>query len=103
MSVNNWLLGYIFSKFLLDLKPIGHIPKIHLLKMSFNLLLAERLDQQIRYVMYGVNSLHLDKFFLKVFTYDVKPSLYMLRLMVRSGLLSKGYGTVIIIVQYNGI
>ena len=58
-------------------------------------MLVERLDQWIHYVMYEVDSLHLDELLLKVFTYDMKPSLYMLELLVRPGLLSKGYGSLL--------
>ena len=36
-------LGHTSNKLPLDLKLIGHTPKIHLLKVSFDLLLAERL------------------------------------------------------------
>ena len=82
---------------------IGHISKTHLLKVSLDLLLIERLGQQVRYVQHEVDSLLLDELLLKVFTYDVKLLLYIFRLLVRLGLLSKGYGTVVVTVQYNGI
>ena len=35
-------LGHTSNKLPLDFKPIGHIPKTHLLKVSFDLLLAKR-------------------------------------------------------------
>ena len=71
--------------------------------MSFDLLLAERLGQWVRNVQYGVDPLYLDEFFLKIFAYNVKLPLYVLRLLVRSELLSEGYGAVIVVVQCNGI
>ena len=70
----------------------------HLLKVSFDLLLAKRLDQWIHHVMCGVSSLHLDELFFEVFMYDVEPPLYMLGLLMRSGLLSEGYGAIAIAV-----
>ena len=103
MLANNWLLGHSSNKLSHDLKPIGHISKAHLLKMSFDLLLTERLDQQVYHILHGVNSLHLDVLLLEIFAYDVKLSLYMLRLLMRFGLLSEGYSTVVIIVQCNDI
>ena len=39
------LLEHTSNKLLLDLKSIGHEPKLHLLKMSFSLLLAQQLGQ----------------------------------------------------------
>ena len=86
------------NKLPLDLKSIGHILKIHLLKVSFDLLLVERLGQWIHHLLCGVDSLHLDELLLKVFAYDVKPPLHMLELLVRLGLLSEGYGIIIITV-----
>ena len=71
--------------------------------MSFDLLLTERLGQQVHHILYGVSSLHFDELLLEVFTYDVEPPLYMLGLLVRSGLLSEGYSTVVVIVQCNDI
>ena len=96
-------LGHTSNKLSLDLKPIGRKPKTHLFKVSFSLLLAERLCQWIRYVLCGVNSLHLDELLLKIFTYNMETSFNMLGLLVRPGLLSKGYGTVVVVVQCNGI
>ena len=103
MSVNNWLVGQKSNKLPLDLKPIGHIPKTHLFKVSFDLLLAGRLSQWVQHIQHEVDSLPLDKLLLEVFTYDVKLSLYMLGLLVRPELLSESYGTVIVAVQCNGI
>ena len=71
--------------------------------MTFDLLLVERLGQWIRHIMHGVDSLYLDKLLLEVFAYDVKPSLYMLGLLVKFGLLSEGYGIIIVTVQCNDI
>ena len=88
VSANNWLLGYKSNKLPLDLKPIDHIPKTHLLKVSFDLLRTERLGQRIHHIQCGVNFLHLDEFFLEVFAYDVKPSLYVSGLLMRPELLS---------------
>ena len=61
------------------------------------------LGQRVRHIQCGVDSLHLDELLLEVFAYDVKMSLYMLELLVRLGLLSENYGTVVITVQCNGI
>ena len=79
------------------------MPKTHLFKVSFDLLLIEKLDQQICHILYGVNSLYLEELLFEIFTYDVKSSLYMLRFLVRPGLLSEGYGTIVIAVQCNSI
>ena len=103
MSANNWLLGHKSNKLPLDLKPLGHIPKTHLLKMSFDLLLAERLGQWVRHILCEVDFLYLDKLFLEIVAYDVEPPLYMLGLLVRHKLLSEGYSTMVITVQCNGI
>ena len=98
MSANNWLLEHVSNILSLDLKPIGHVPKIHLLKMSFDLLLAERLGRWVRHVLCGVNSLHFDELLLEVFMYDMESSFYMLGLLMRSGLPSEGYGAIVVTV-----
>ena len=67
--------------------------------MSFCLLLAENLGQWVHHIQHGVDSLYLDELLLKVFAYDVKLPLYVLGLLMRLGLLSKGYG--IVIMQYS--
>ena len=46
--------------------------------------------------------MYLDELFLKIFAYDVKLPLYVLRLLVRPELLSEGYGIVVVTVQCNG-
>ena len=69
MLFNNWFLGHSSNKLSLDLKSIGHIPKTHLLKMSFDLLPIERLGQRVHHIQPGVNSLHLDELLLEVFAY----------------------------------
>ena len=71
--------------------------------MSFDLLLAERLGQWVYHVVHRVDSRYLDELFLEVFACDVKLSLYILELLMRSELLSKCYGTVVIAMQCNGI
>ena len=71
--------------------------------MSFDLLLAERLDLRIHHIQHGVNSLHLDELLLEVFAYDMKSPLYVLGLLMRPGLLSESYGTVVVAIQYNSI
>ena len=103
MLANNYLLGHKSNKLPLDLKSIGHIPKTYLLKVSFDLLLTGRLGQWVCHIQHGVESLHLDELLLEVFACDMKSSLYMLGLLVRPWLLSKGYGVVVVAVQYNGI
>ena len=71
--------------------------------MSFDLLLAERFGQWVCHIQRGVDSLHLDELLLEVFTYDVKLSLYVFGLLMRSELFSESYGTVVVAVQCNGI
>ena len=96
-------LGYKSNKLSLDLKSIDHIPKIHLLKISFDLLLAERFGQQVCHIQCRVDSLHLNELLLEVFAYDMKPSLYVLGLLVRLEFLSESYGIVVVAVQCNDI
>ena len=103
MSANNWLLGHKSNKLPHDLKSIGHILKTNLLKVRFGLLLAERLGQRIHHILDGVDSLFLDELLLRVFAYDVKPPFYMLGLLVRPRLFSKGYSTIVVAVQCNDI
>ena len=55
------------------------------------------------HILYGVDSLHLDELLLEVVAYNMEPPLYMLRLLMKSELLSEGYGTVVVAVQYNDI
>ena len=66
VSVNlaSW---YISNKLPLDLKSIGHVPKPHLFKVNFSLLLAQWLGQWVSHILYGINFLHLDEFFLEIF------------------------------------
>ena len=103
MSANNWLLRHTSNKLPLDLKLIGHIPKIDLLKVSFGLLLAKKLHQWIHHILHRVYSLYLDELLLEIVAYDIELSLYMLGLLMRLGLLSEGYGTVVVVVQCNDI
>ena len=51
---------HISNKLPLDLKSIGYKSKSHLLKVGFNLLLAQRLCEWIYRIVYGVDSLDLD-------------------------------------------
>ena len=102
MSANNWLLEHKSNKLSLDLKSIGHISKIHLLKVSFDLLLTERLGQRVCHIQRRVDSLYLEEL-LKVFVHNVKPPLYVLRLLVRPELFSESYGVVVVTLQCNGI
>ena len=48
--------------------------------------------------MYRVDSLYLDELLLEIFAYDIEPPLYMLELLVKSGLLSESYGVIIVTV-----
>ena len=88
MCQPNWLLGHTSNNLPLALKSISHIPKPHLLKMGFSLLLAQRLRQWVNHIIPGVDSLHLDVSFLEIITDEVESSLNVLRFLMRSRLLS---------------
>ena len=83
-----WLLGHTSNNLPLALKPISHIPKPHLLKVDFSLLLAKWFSQWVCHVIRGVYSLHIDVFLVEVVAYNMKPPLYMLGPLMRPGLLS---------------
>ena len=83
-----WLLGHTSNKLPLDLKPIGYKSKSHLLKVGFNLLLAQWLCQQVNCIIYSVDSLDLDVFLLEVITGEVISPLDVLEFLVRPQLLS---------------
>ena len=68
--------------------PIGYISKSHLLKVGFNLLLAQWLSQWVCHIVCGVHSLDLDITLFKVITDQMKSLLDVLGLLVRSWLLS---------------
>ena len=83
-----WLLGHTSNNLPLLLKPISHMPKPHLLKMGFSLLLAKWLSEWVYHILHGVYSLYLDIFLLEVVAYKVEPPLNVLGLLMRPRLLS---------------
>ena len=68
--------------------PIGHISKSHLLKVGFDLLLAQWLSQWVCHIVCGVDSLDLDITLFEVIMDQMKSSLDVLELLVRPWLLS---------------
>ena len=95
----DWLLGYTSNNLPLRLKSIGHKFKSHLLKVDFHFRLAQLLRQRVCHVVHRVYSLHLDMFFFEVVAYDMKPSLIVLRFLMRPQLLSKCYGSIVVAVK----
>ena len=95
--------AHISNNLPLVLKPIGYKSKSHLLKVGFDLLLAQRLCKQVCHIIYGVDSLDLDITLLEVIVDKVVSLLNVLEFLVRPRLLSKGYGAIIVAVQRNGI
>ena len=83
-----WHLRHTSNKLPLDLMPIGYISKSHLLKVGFDLLLAQWLSQWVYHIVCGVDSLDLDITLFEVITDQMESSLDMLGLLVRSWLLS---------------
>ena len=81
-------LGHTSNKLPLDLMPIGYIFKSHLLKVGFDLLLAQWLSQWVCHIIYGVDSLDLDITLFEVITDQMKLPLDVLGLLVRPWLLS---------------
>ena len=68
--------------------PIGYISKSHLLKVGFDLLLAQWLSQRVCHIVCGVDSLDLDIIFFEVITDQMESPLDVLGLLVRPWLLS---------------
>ena len=58
--------AHISNNLPLVLKPIGYKSKSHLLKVGFDLLLAQRLCKWVCHIICGVDSLDLNVTFLKV-------------------------------------
>ena len=85
------------------LKPIGHRSKTHLSKVVFCLLLTQLLCKWVYHVVRGVYSSHLDVLLLQVIMYYIKSPLDVLGFLVRPGLLSKSYSTIIIAEKVDSI
>ena len=83
-----WHLGHTSNKLPFDLMPIGYISKSHLLKMGFDLLLAQWLSQRVCYIVCGVDSFDLDITFFEVIMDQMKSPLDVLGLLVRPWLFS---------------
>ena len=96
-------LRHTYNNHPLDLKPIDHKPKSHLLKVSFSFLLAQQLGQRVSHILYGVNSSHLDELLLEIFMNKMESSLNMLELLVRPWFPSKRYGTIVVVEEWNDI
>ena len=83
-----WHLGHTSNKLSLDLMPIVYISKSHLLKVGFDLLLAQWLSQRVCHIIYGVDSLDLDITPFEIIMDQMESLPDMLELLVRSWLLS---------------
>ena len=103
MYRSNWLLRYTSNNLSLILKSIGYKSKFHLLMMDFDLLLAQLLSQWVSYIVSDVNSLYLNVFLFEIIMDEVESLFYVLRLLMRLQLLSKGYDTIIVTVEWNHI
>ena len=79
--------AHISNNLPLVLKPIGYKSKSHLLKVGFDLLLAQRLCKWVYHIIYGVDSLDLDITLLEVIVDEVVSPLNMLGFLVRPQLL----------------
>ena len=90
--------AHISNNLPLILKPIGYKSKSHLLKVGFDLLLAQQLCEWVNRIICGVNSLDLDVILLEVIADEVVSPLDVLGFLMRPQLLSKGYGTIIVVV-----
>lgn len=88
--------AHISNNLPLVLKPIGYKSKSHLLKVGFDLLLAQWLCQWVCHIICGVDSLDLNVTFLKVIADEMISPLNVLGLLVRPRLLSKGYGAIVV-------
>ena len=82
----------------LHLVPLLVVSNTHLLKMSIQNSLSQRLGQWVRHIQCGLDSPHLKELLLEVFVYDVKSPLYMLEVLVRPELFSESYGAVVVAV-----
>ena len=71
--------------------------------MDFYFWLAQLFCQLVYHVIHGVYFSYLDIFLFEVVAYDVEPSFDVLEFLMRSGLLSKYYGSIIVAVQWYGI
>ena len=97
-----WLLGHTSNKLPFDLKSIGHKSEPHLLKISFNLLLAQCLCQWSSHILCGVDSLHLNEL-LEIFMNKMESSLNVIWLLVRPQFLNKCYDTIVVAEKWNDI
>ena len=88
MCQSIWHLGHTSNKLPFDLMPIGYISKSHLLKVGFDLLLAQWLSQRVCHIICRVDSLDLDITLFKVITDQMESPLDVLGLLVRPWFLS---------------
>ena len=75
--------AHISNNLPLVLKPIGYKSKSHLLKVGFDLLLAQWLCKWIHHIICGVDSLDLDVTLLEVIVDEVVSPLNVLGFLVR--------------------
>ena len=76
--------AHISNKLPLDLKPIGYKSKSHLLKVGFDLLLAQRLCKWVYRIVCGVDSIDLDVTLLEVIADEVVSPLNVLGFLIGS-------------------